>query len=101
MVVSYSAGMWRVLGETLDLTLGQLLDQLGRHVGYASPCGRRIEEAASRSHRYLRLPYTVKGNDVSFSGLLTAAKRLVDARRALRGRLLLRPGDGLRDRPWR
>jgi N6-L-threonylcarbamoyladenine synthase len=78
MVVSYSSGMWRVLGETLDLTLGQLLDQLGRHVGYASPCGRRIEEAASKSRRYLKLPYTVKGNDVSFSGLLTAAKRLVD-----------------------
>ena len=78
MVISCSAGMWRVLGETLDLTLGQLLDQLGRHFGYASPCGRRIEEAASRSHRYLRLPYTVKGNDVSFSGLITAAKRLVD-----------------------
>lgn len=79
MVVSYSAGMWRVLGETLDLTLGQLLDQLGRYVGYASPCGRRIEEAASKSHRYLKLPYTVKGNDVSFSGMLTAAKRLIDA----------------------
>jgi N6-L-threonylcarbamoyladenine synthase len=78
MVISCSAGMWRVLGETLDLTLGQLLDQLGRHFGYASPCGRRIEEAASRSQRYLRLPYTVKGNDVSFSGLITAAKRLVD-----------------------
>jgi N6-L-threonylcarbamoyladenine synthase len=78
MVISCSAGMWRVLGETLDLTLGQLLDQLGRHFGYSSPCGRRIEEAASRSHRYLRLPYTVKGNDVSFSGLITAAKRLVD-----------------------
>jgi N6-L-threonylcarbamoyladenine synthase len=79
MVVSYSSGMWRVLGETLDLTLGQLLDQLGRHVGFASPCGRRIEDAASKSRRYLRLPYTVKGNDVSFSGVLTAAKRLIDA----------------------
>jgi N6-L-threonylcarbamoyladenine synthase len=78
MVLSYSEGMWRVLGETLDLTLGQLLDQLGRHVGYASPCGRRIEEAAARSHRYLKLPYTVKGNDVTFSGLLTAAKKMVD-----------------------
>jgi len=78
MVISFSFGMWRVLGETLDLTLGQLLDQLGRHFGYSSPCGRRIEEAASHSHRYLKLPYTVKGNDVSFSGLLTAAERLVD-----------------------
>jgi len=79
MVVSYASGMWRVLGETLDLTLGQLLDQLGRHFGFASPCGRRIEEAASRSHRYLKLPYTVKGNDVTFSGMLTAAKKLVDS----------------------
>ncbi|MDG6915134.1 MAG: tRNA (adenosine(37)-N6)-threonylcarbamoyltransferase complex transferase subunit TsaD [Nitrososphaerota archaeon] len=78
MVLAHSNGVWRVLGETLDLTLGQLLDQIGRHVGFASPCGRRIEEAAARSSRYLRLPYTVKGNDVSFSGVLTAAKRLVD-----------------------
>jgi N6-L-threonylcarbamoyladenine synthase len=78
MIVAYSSGMWRVLGETLDLTLGQLLDQLGRHFGFASPCGPRIEEAAARSSRYLRLPYTVKGNDVSFSGILTAAKVLLD-----------------------
>ena len=78
MVVAHSDGVWRVLGETLDLTLGQLLDQLGRYVGFASPCGRRIEEAASKSNRYLKLPYTVKGNDVSFSGVLTAAKKLVE-----------------------
>jgi N6-L-threonylcarbamoyladenine synthase len=77
MVIAYSAGMWRVLGETLDLTLGQLLDQLGRYVGFASPCGARVEEAASRSKNYVKLPYTVKGNDVSYSGLLTAAKRLI------------------------
>lgn len=68
MVVAHSDGVWRVLGETLDLTLGQLLDQIGRHVGFASPCGRRIEVAAAKSTRYLKLPYTVKGNDVSFSG---------------------------------
>ncbi len=78
MVVAHSNGVWRVLGETLDLTLGQLLDQMGRYVGFASPCGRKIEEAASKSSRYLKLPYTVKGNDVSFSGVLTAAKKLVD-----------------------
>jgi len=78
MVVAHSNGVWRVLGETLDLTLGQLLDQMGRYVGFASPCGSKIEEAASESSRYLKLPYTVKGNDVSFSGVLTAAKKLVD-----------------------
>jgi len=79
MILAYSARRWRVLGESLDLTLGQLLDQFGRHKGFASPCGRAIEEAAARSSRYLRLPYTVKGNDVSFSGLLTASKVLLDS----------------------
>ena len=79
MVIAFSGGRWRALGETLDLTLGQLLDQFGRHTGMASPCGRAIEEAASRSSAYFPLPYTVKGNDVSFSGLLTAAKGLVDS----------------------
>lgn len=79
MAIAFSGGMWRVLGETLDLTLGQLLDQFGRHVGFASPCGAKIERAARNSKNYIELPYTVKGNDVSFSGILTSAKRLIDA----------------------
>jgi len=82
MILAYSAHRWRVLGESLDLTLGQLLDQFGRHSGLSSPCGRAIEEAASKSTTYLRLPYTVKGNDVSFSGMLTASKLLVDGGRS-------------------
>jgi N6-L-threonylcarbamoyladenine synthase len=82
MILAYSARRWRVLGESLDLTLGQLLDQFGRHHGLASPCGRAIEEAAARSSNYLRLPYTVKGNDVSYSGLLTASKVLLDRGRS-------------------
>jgi N6-L-threonylcarbamoyladenine synthase len=78
MVIAFSGGKWRVLGESLDLTLGQLLDQFGRHAGLPSPCGRAIEEAASKSNTYLTLPYSVKGNDVSFSGMLTSAKSLYD-----------------------
>jgi len=79
MVIAFSGGRWRVLGETLDLTLGQLLDQFGRHSGLSSPCGAAIETAASNSSNYHRLPYSVKGNDVSFSGLLTAAKNMVSS----------------------
>jgi N6-L-threonylcarbamoyladenine synthase len=37
MVIAFSGGRWRVLGESLDLTLGQLLDQFGRHTGLPSP----------------------------------------------------------------
>jgi len=77
MILAFSHGRWRVFGETLDITVGQLLDQFGRSLGFASPCGGRIEQLASESQgQYLQLPYVVKGNDVSFSGLLTAAVRL-------------------------
>lgn len=74
MILALSNNRWRVFGETLDITIGQLLDQFGRAAGFASPCGARIEQLAN-SNNYLPLPYTVKGNDVSYSGLLTAAKR--------------------------
>ncbi|MDG6985885.1 MAG: N(6)-L-threonylcarbamoyladenine synthase Kae1 [Nitrososphaerota archaeon] len=79
MIIAYAGKRWRILGESLDLTLGQLLDQFGRHHGLSSPCGRAIEEAAAGSNSYLRLPYVVKGNDVSFSGLLTASKQMLDS----------------------
>ena len=77
MILALNNNKWRVFGETLDITIGQLLDQFGRAAGFASPCGFIIEELAAKSTNYLRLPYTVKGNDVSYSGLLTAAKRLL------------------------
>ena len=76
MLLAFSMKRWRVFGETLDITLGQLLDQFGRSIGLASPCGRIIEEMALESDNYRHLPYAVKGNDVSFSGLLSAAKTL-------------------------
>jgi N6-L-threonylcarbamoyladenine synthase len=78
MILAFSKNKWRVFGETLDITIGQLLDQFGRSLGFASPCGDKIEQLAiGSSERYQRLPYIVKGNDVSFSGLLTCAKKLV------------------------
>jgi len=76
MILAFSSGRWRVFGETLDITLGQLLDQFGRSLGFASPCGRKIEDLATKSTDYVDLPYSVKGNDVSFSGLLSATKNI-------------------------
>lgn len=81
MILAFLEKRWRVFGETLDITIGQLLDQFGRAMGLASPCGGRIEELASKSSgEYLPLPYVVKGNDVSFSGMLTAAIKLASTR---------------------
>ncbi len=77
MLLAYANGKWRVFGETLDITLGQLLDQFGRALGFGSPCGMQIEELANQSNNYIPLPYSVKGNDVSFSGLLSATKAII------------------------
>lgn len=76
MILAFTAKKWRVFGETLDITLGQLLDQFGRSIGFASPCGKDIESLASQTSKYHSLPYAVKGNDVSFSGLLSATKSI-------------------------
>ena len=81
MILAFLEKRWRVFGETLDITIGQLLDQFGRAMGFASPCGGRIEKLASESSgEYLHLPYVIKGNDVSFSGMLTAAIKLSSTR---------------------
>lgn len=76
VLVALKQKKWRIFGETLDTTLGQMLDQFGRSLGFASPCGKKIEELALESNHYISLPYVVKGNDVSFSGLLSAAKKI-------------------------
>src|SRR5918993_1849549 len=86
MILVYHKNKWRVFGETLDITIGQLFDQIGRSMGFASPCGNKIEELSDLSEKSLLypLPYVIKGNDVSFSGLLTAVKTLIyDKKHAL------------------
>ncbi len=79
MILVFHKNKWRVFGETLDITIGQLFDQVGRSMGFASPCGNKIEELSNLSDKnsVYPLPYVIKGNDVSFSGLLTAVKTLI------------------------
>lgn len=74
-VIAFDRGRYRVFGETLDIALGNCLDQFARSVNLGHPGGPRVEELALKSNNYLKLPYTVKGMDLSFSGLLTAAMR--------------------------
>ncbi|HWY28162.1 MAG TPA: KEOPS complex N(6)-L-threonylcarbamoyladenine synthase Kae1 [Candidatus Sulfotelmatobacter sp.] len=68
---------WRVYGETEDITLGNLLDMFAREAKLPSPGGVAVESKGKEGHTLLPLPYTVKGNDVAYSGLLTAALRLL------------------------
>lgn len=82
-VIAYAARRFRVFGETLDIGLGNMLDKFGRHVGMRFPSGRAIEEQAARSNQYIPLPYSVKGMDVAFSGILTACMQERSKNRAV------------------
>jgi bifunctional N6-L-threonylcarbamoyladenine synthase / protein kinase Bud32 len=74
-IIAYESGRYRVFGETLDVAMGNCLDQFSRSVGLGHPGGPKVEKMAKNYSKYIKLPYTVKGMDLSFSGLLTAAIR--------------------------
>jgi N6-L-threonylcarbamoyladenine synthase/protein kinase Bud32 len=87
-VIAYVKGRYRILGETLDIGIGNMMDKFGREIGLAFPAGPKIEKLANgmtlegeaiadpEGIPLLELPYSVKGMDVSYSGILTAALAL-------------------------
>lgn len=74
-VIAFAEGRYRVFGETLDIGIGNCLDKFGRTVGLGFPAGPEIEKLASKGSKYLELPYSIKGMDIAFSGVLTAAEQ--------------------------
>jgi len=76
-VIAYEGGKYRIFGETLDIGVGNFLDSFARVIGLGFPGGPKIYELALKSNRFIELPYSVKGMDVSFGGLLTNLKQKV------------------------
>jgi len=72
-VLALRQGHYRIFGETLDISVGNAIDKFARSVGLKHPGGPKVEELARGAKQYIHLPYTVKGMDLSFSGLSTAA----------------------------
>lgn len=84
-VIAYSERRYRIFGETIDIAVGNCLDRFARVIGISndpSP-GYNIEQAAKKGSRLVELPYTVKGMDVSFSGILSfieeAARKMLSS----------------------
>lgn len=65
-------GHFHVLGETLDIGQGNLFDSFARGIGMEYAHGSALAELA-KNGRYVELPYSVKGMNLVFSGLLTSA----------------------------
>ena len=82
VIATYFDGRYRVFGETLDIALGNMMDVFVREIGLAPPYVKNgvhvIDICAEGAKKLLDLPYIVKGQDMSFSGLLTAALRMKD-----------------------
>ena len=75
LITGYMDGRYRIFGETLDIAAGNCLDAFGIEAGIGPMPNPEIR---AREGRELHpLPYKVKGMDVSFSGLLTAALKLL------------------------
>jgi len=77
-VIAFDAGRYRVFGETLDIPIGNCLDVFARKAGLPHPGGPRVEKLAKKGKKYIELPYVVKGMDLSFSGLLSEALRVLE-----------------------
>lgn len=79
-VIAYSQRKYRIFGETIDIAIGNCLDRFARVLKLSndpSP-GYNIEQMAKRGQKYVELPYTVKGMDVSFSGILSYIESAAD-----------------------
>ncbi len=77
IVSAFSGGRYRVFGETLDVALGNCLDTFARGLGLQHPGVPKLEALAEKGKSFIPLPYVVKGQDVSYSGLLTTALRMI------------------------
>ena len=97
LVSAFDSGRYRVFGETLDIALGNCLDVFAREAGLKHekgvPLGAALEKLAAEGEKLISLPYSVKGMDLSLSGLLTAAIKTsrTRTRRGLSRRLAAYP----------
>lgn len=74
-------GAYEILGQTIDDALGEALDKVGRMLGLGYPAAPVIEKVAVHGDENkfkFPLPMTTSNNfNLSYSGLKTAASRLI------------------------
>jgi len=77
-IIAYAGGKYRVFGETLDIGIGNFIDNFARFLGLGFPGGPKIQKLAEKG-KYVELPYSIKGMDVTFSGILTKLKQMKES----------------------
>jgi len=80
-IIAYESGKYRIFGETLDIGVGNFIDNFAREMGIGFPGGPKIQEFAKEGKNYIELPYVVKGMDISLSGILTNLKQKIQSKK--------------------
>ncbi|MFC1723593.1 KEOPS complex N(6)-L-threonylcarbamoyladenine synthase Kae1 [Nanoarchaeota archaeon] len=80
-IIAFDGGKYRIFGETLDIGVGNFLDSFARHIGLGFPGGPKLYDLSLKATQLIELPYTVKGMDVSFGGLLTNLKQKYNSKK--------------------
>ena len=77
-IIARSGNKYNIFGETLDIAAGNCIDRFARDIGLPNkPApGYNVEQLAKKGTNYIKMPYSVKGMDVSFSGIKTTVERL-------------------------
>lgn len=78
-ILAFAGGRYRIFGETLDIGIGNMQDTFARALGLDFPCGKQVDALMGAGVNYLDIPYTIKGMDFSFTGMLTEAEKLLSA----------------------
>jgi N6-L-threonylcarbamoyladenine synthase len=80
-IIAYSTGKYRIFGETLDVGVGNFIDNFARLMDIGFPGGPMIQKLAENRKNYIELPYVVKGMDISLSGILTNLKQKIESKK--------------------
>lgn len=70
----------KILGASSDLHAGQFIDRVGTRLGLPFPAGRDLEKMAFKASpgSASLLPSSVKGYEMSFSGVESAVQRMIE-----------------------
>ncbi len=67
-----------LIGGTLDISVGQLIDRIGVELGYLFPCGKQLDQLSkSGSIISLKYPVSTKSTWANFSGMENFLKKLI------------------------
>lgn len=80
-IIAYASGKYRIFGETLDIGVGNFIDNFARYSGIGFPGGPIVEKLSKEKKNFIELPYKVKGMDIALSGILTNLKQKIESKK--------------------